>query len=224
MQRTRSKSFPGLTVTLSLVSIQTVLAKVAPLCGRNERTVCEHFLRSLNKSHLESPQTMEEVKFFLKDRLSSHKIPSQVVAEIHSCIGLIQGKLGHPRPAILSLMNALWIQQKINLQDGDVIKALTEHRLAYLYAQVKEYDSAVSLIEKAYNAYAQSRMKPDHEVYREAEDSLRTFRLKLLELKMVERGTFHSTALSVVDEGAESSTSRSSSTTGTPKRYAALGA
>ena len=221
LQRTRSKSFPGLTVHLSLQIIQTILGKVLPLCGQNERAVCEHFLSTLTESQLDNRQQMEELKFFLKDRLASQRISSLIVADIHSCIGLIQGKLGHTRPAILSLMNALWIQQKIELADGDVVKALTEHRLAHMYAQVQEYDSAISLVEKAYNTYAESKMKADHEVFQDAEDSMRTFRLKLLEMKMVQRGTFHSTALSVVDEG---SSSASKSTNSSPKQIAAIGA
>jgi tetratricopeptide (TPR) repeat protein len=195
-----------------------------------QRAMCDHFRSTLTHCSLECLPILEEFKFFLKDQLASHKIPSFIVADIHSCVGLIQDKLGNPRSAILSLMNALWIQQKINdLQDACVVKALTEHRLARLYAQVKEYDSAVSLIEKAYSAYQQSKMKPDHEVYKECVECLQSYRLKLLELKMVERGTLHST-LSVVDEGStlslfeEDASSTSSSNNSSPKQFAALGA
>lgn len=191
----------------------------------------DRFRSTLTHCHLECHSTMEELKFFLKDQLASHKIPSHVVADIHSCIGLIQGKLGSPRSAILSLMNALWIQQKItDLENGDVARALTEHRLAILYSRAKEYDSAVSLIEKAYAAYQASKMKPDHEVYKDCVERMQAFRTKLMELKMVERRTFHSTLTPLVEEGStlsfadDQSTSTIQSTNSSPKLFAALGA
>jgi tetratricopeptide (TPR) repeat protein len=151
--------------------------------------------------------------YFLEAKLAAKDVPNDLVADIHSCIGLMQEKLGNISRAIRSLMNALWIQQKqSSLTDANqVAVALTEHRLGRLYAQTGDFDNAVALMEKAYNSYQQSKMKSDHAVFLQAEESLRAFQMKKLEKDLSERSAaFYSGVISSVQEEGGSGTSSTS--------------
>jgi len=244
--------------------MKTILGRISPFCeGGEERVVCDYLLSSLkkNETHLSLVTSrgsgdggiMEDTLFFLKGKLSSQQVPNNLVADIHSCIGLIQDHMGHPQQAIRSLMNALWIQQKMmttlttaslslsQVQQPVVIKkkidydevvvsiALTEHRLGVLYGQVGDYENAVSLLQKAFNAYGQSKMKSDHTVYLQAEESLTTFRTKvvlesekeklLLRSSQSLRGSGRASRKSlsgIVEEGGSPRRSQSSSSTTNP--------
>jgi tetratricopeptide (TPR) repeat protein len=143
---------------------------------------------------------LEEVSCFLEQFLSSTvEIPSDLSVDIHSCIGLIQDKLGLVERSLRSLLRALWIQEKVS--SDQVHMAVTEHRLGLLYAKAGDYRKAVHLLNKAIAAYVDAKMKPDHNCLQEAEQSLQEFRLKSLESELNDKPIRSQSLTDIFEDG-----------------------
>ena len=128
---------------------------------------------------------------------NSPDMPSELVVDVHSVIGLVQQRLGLVDRSIRSLLRALWLQEKVTSESIHV--AITEHRLGLVFAKAGDFRKAVHLIEKALSGYNEAKMKADHVCIQEAEQSLKDFRLRRVEREL-ERKTPSSTSLTDIYE------------------------
>lgn len=194
LQQPRRNSFSSVSVRLKPNDLIDLLARLACHCHGDDLVYCDQLRSSLRQENGLESLDLEEVSCFLEDLLgTSSNIPSELAVDIHSCIGLIQDRMGLVERAIRSLLRALWIQQKLTADQ--ITTAITEHRLGLVYAKAGGYREAVHLLENALVAYEEARMKPGHSCILEAKEALKDFRVKQLkkELKLRTPGSIHLT-------------------------------
>jgi hypothetical protein len=108
--------------------------------------------------------------------VSSPVLPPSLLADIHSCIGMLKAKTSRRDSAVRHLMTALWIQKRAKVETIDI--AVTKHRLALAYIGNQDYSSAANLLEEAFADYGRAQMKLDHPCRADAQRSLRHIRPK----------------------------------------------
>jgi hypothetical protein len=162
--------------------LETLLATLANFCHTNtELKSFEKFWGISGRCNFFSCEVDEVVSFLgaIISSPSSQALPPCLIAEIHSCIGMISAEQNRLASAIRSLLTTLWIQK--SAKDIEVVDiAVTKHRLALIYGRSYDYAQAVCLLEKALSTYDRANMKHGHSCRIQAQASLEKMqRLKL---------------------------------------------
>jgi tetratricopeptide (TPR) repeat protein len=114
---------------------------------------------------------------------SAPGLPSNLVAQVHSYVGLIREKQQRHTCAIRSLLKALWIQT--STAGTPLLEiAITENRLGLAYGMSGNYPQAISLLEKAIDCYVKMGVKVDHPCMINAQAVLSDFRSRHLQLTL----------------------------------------
>lgn len=114
---------------------------------------------------------------------SAPGLSSNLVAQVHSYVGLIREKQQRHTCAIRSLLKALWLQTSTAGTPLLAI-AITENRLGLAYGMSGNYPQAISLLEKAIDCYVKTGVKADHPCMINAQAVLSDFRSRHLQLTL----------------------------------------
>lgn len=140
---------------------------------RKARYLIENFPDRKHGTAL-SDDDLEDVAMILEDFLcSTENIPPNVVAYVHTYIGLVRQYQERYSSAIVSLLKALWIR-KASHEEADRL-AVSCHRLALVYGLAGDFEQATTLLERAIQYYDMAHISKDHHFVAGAKKSLESF-------------------------------------------------
>lgn len=198
----RKNSFRGASASLglNLEQLETILVEVIPIfCNDNELTSSVVGVynglsyRSRHEGHKLDGNELNEIMFTLSAFLrSSPTLPSFLVAQVHSFMGIIEDTLKMYRESIQSFTKAMWLYQRgsrsrssfsshppslNDIKSDPMHIAITAHRLGMVYGKDGDYDNAIQLLEKALSMYEDDvlDLRDDDELVQSATKALRTF-------------------------------------------------
>ena len=106
---------------------------------------------------------------------SSPKIPRNTVAQVHSCIGLLQNQRAEYESAISAFLKTLWIETAQREPDGESI-GITVNRLGIAHGRNENYVEAVALLQKARTIYTAVGYRDEHPFQVNINEEIQTLR------------------------------------------------
>jgi tetratricopeptide (TPR) repeat protein len=124
-----------------------------------------------------SDDDLEDVAMILEDFLSSTKnMPPDMVAYVHTYIGLVRQYQERYSSAVVSLLKALWIR-KASHEEADRL-AVSCHRLGLVYGLAGDFEQATTLLERAIQYYDEAHIAKGHHFVTGARKALESFEHK----------------------------------------------
>ena len=182
----RKASNRAINVGLQIEKLEILLCETSKeFCESDTRVqqICTHFSGLAARKHFSNKELsrveLGEIVDMLKEILNtSPRLPAQLVAYIHSTIGLIRQLRGENECAIHSFMKALWIATATHDPNAEEI-GLTVHRLGIVHGRNRDYNEAATLLEKALAIYRCGGMTENHPYLASATRELEELRPKL---------------------------------------------
>mmetsp|Transcript_1675 Transcript_1675/g.2274 ORF Transcript_1675/g.2274 Transcript_1675/m.2274 type:complete len:229 (-) Transcript_1675:147-833(-) len=115
-----------------------------------------------------APEVTDAVLNALGEAVQHPGLPVQVVACVHTYIGLLRQSQGEYLCAVQSLMKALWLETSSFHPEGGAQIGLTLHRLAVAYRKNGNNKQAISLLDKAMQIYTGCGFANDHQFFSHA--------------------------------------------------------
>jgi hypothetical protein len=122
---------------------------------------------------------MQEIIVLLKsslDTICASASCINLVATIHTTIGLLYQAQREMKQAIHSFTIALWAQTRIARRDdscNQVDIALSVHRIALCHSSLRHHDDAISLLNKSLKLYTHAGLKKRHHLIVQARKELK---------------------------------------------------
>eukprot|EP00521_Asterionellopsis_glacialis_P012429 CAMPEP_0195292948 /NCGR_PEP_ID=MMETSP0707-20130614/11288_1 /TAXON_ID=33640 /ORGANISM="Asterionellopsis glacialis, Strain CCMP134" /LENGTH=227 /DNA_ID=CAMNT_0040353545 /DNA_START=104 /DNA_END=787 /DNA_ORIENTATION=- len=110
-----------------------------------------------------APEATDVVLNALAGAVQHPGLPVQVVASVHTYIGLLRQSQGEYLCAIDSLMKALWLETSSFDPEDGIQVGLTLHRLAIAYRKNGNPKQAITLLDKAMLIYTGCGCGNDHQ-------------------------------------------------------------
>jgi tetratricopeptide (TPR) repeat protein len=150
------------------------------------RLLSRHCLRQKSKegvataSSHDDRQNMEDVAVILSAFMdsSSPNLPTSVVYQVHSFMGLISLARQDNEAALSSFTKALWIV--VNATNNEIPQeqqAVTVQRMGMVYGASGQYREASNLLRKAMAIYEKTNIGTDHDCIRDARKAMIEFDL-----------------------------------------------
>lgn len=198
-ERIRRNSFTGVSVELDFSELEQFILHLSTITEDSEiiRTTYAHFRGLSARYNSQSPDIddaliadeLHDVVNMLGAILSSAPgLPSKMVAQVHSFVGLIRAKQKRYVCATQSFLKALWLQTASE-ETQDLEIAITENRLGLAYGLSGNLPQAISLLEKSLEDYDKAGMKMEHPCTTAAQSALSAFRTLHLNQNLYTTGT-----------------------------------
>jgi hypothetical protein len=183
----RKASYRDVSVGLQIEKLEILLCETSIEYCENDTLVQQirvHFSGLAARKHFSnkelSREELGEIVDTLKEILNtSPRLPAQLVAYIHSTIGLVRQLRGDNKCAIHAFMKALWIATSTHHDPNAEEIGLTVHRLGIAHGRNCDYNEAAILLEKALAIYRCGGMTENHPYLASATRELEELRPKL---------------------------------------------
>ena len=124
-----------------------------------------------------SDDDLEDVAMILEDFLgSTNELPPNVVAYVHTYIGLVRQYQERYASAIVSLLKALWILKSSRGAPDRL--AVSCYRLGLVYGLAGDFNEATTLLKRAIDYYDEASVAKDHHFVVVAKKALEIFEQK----------------------------------------------
>lgn len=166
---------------IQLNKLEKLLCKTIPK-NCNDKELCRyaqrHYSGISKQGRRDLTRTeMQEIIVLLKSALDSIRAEAScinLVATIHTTIGLLYQAQREMKQAIYSFITALWVQTRRRRDDScnQVDIALSVHRIALCHASLAHHDDAIRLLNKSLKTYTDAGLNKRHHLIAQARKEL----------------------------------------------------